>query len=172
MQPHVACHPHVYSRASPNRARHATGIITILNEQADFPVPRVRHLLGQQAERNRAGEVEPERDEEPSGEEAAERRVARRRGDHRQREGQAEKPQSAPDREYVPILHATREHHVRKHEREGAHAAERDQVPCDERRRAERARGEYRDVRLPRAQDEKAHHGEPAHGRGDGPPPR
>ena len=49
------------------------------------------HLLGQQTERDRAGEVEPERDEEPGREEAAERHVARRgNSDDRHGEEQAE----------------------------------------------------------------------------------
>src|SRR5260221_8593783 len=95
LQPQVTRHPHVNPGTPPNRTGHATGIVTVLNEQADLPVPLMRHLFGHQTERDRAGEVEPERDEEPSREQAAERRSAA--GAHRgdgdaARQDQAEQP--------------------------------------------------------------------------------
>lgn len=45
LQPQVARHAHVYPSTTPNRAGHTTGIVAVLNEQADLPVPRMRHLL-------------------------------------------------------------------------------------------------------------------------------
>jgi len=171
LQPQVTRHPHVDPGTPPNRTGHATGIVAVLNEQAGLPVPLMRHLLGHQTERDRAREVEPERDEEPSREQAAERRAAAAHGGDGDgdRDEQAEQAQRATSREDVPVLHATREHHVGEHERERAHAAERDQVPRDEGRRAERARREDRDVCFPRAQHEEARHRKPAHRRRDGP---
>ena len=131
LQPQVTRHPHANPGTPPNRTGHAAGIVTVLNEHADLPVPLMRHLLGQQTDGDCAGEVESERDEKPRREQAAERRAAH--GGDGDRDEQAKQAQRTAGREDVPVLHARREHHVGQHEGEGAHAAKRDQVPRDER---------------------------------------
>ena len=66
----------------------------------------MRHLLGQQAECDRAGKVEPECDEEPTREQVTERRVALE--DESDGYEQPEQAQRAAGREDVPVLHAAR----------------------------------------------------------------
>jgi hypothetical protein len=38
-QPDIAGHSHVYPCTSPNRAQNPTGIVAVLNEQANLPIP-------------------------------------------------------------------------------------------------------------------------------------
>ncbi len=66
----IVQHPDLDTCSSPYRTRHTTRIVTILDHDADSRVELPGQLLRQQTQRNRARQVESQRNEEPADEEA------------------------------------------------------------------------------------------------------
>lgn len=172
LQPDIAQHPDLDAGTSPYSPADAPCVVAVLDTDTDTCVPFRWELLGEQAKRDGAREVEPERDQEPCDEQASVVHCARAQD----RDGY-QQPCCAEGRsnsEGDAVLEAAREEDVGEEERESACTAERDEVSRSEGAEVEGREGRVRsgedwEVCLPCAEDEEAGHCEPAHRRRDAP---